>query len=90
MVDLRMPEINGLDVLRAICDVDPTCQVILMTGESSVDTAIEAVQLGALDYISKPFDLQRLGGLLTGVRRSIERRERPLQVDAEVAKTFAS
>jgi two-component system, NtrC family, response regulator HydG len=89
MVDLRMPEINGLDILRAVRDIDPTCQVILMTGESSIDTAIEAVKLGALDYISKPFDLQRLGGLLTGVRKSIERRERLLQADAEVAKTFA-
>ena len=57
MVDLRMPDINGLDVLRAIREIDPTCQIILMTGDPSVDTAIEAVKLGALDYISKPFDL---------------------------------
>src|ERR1700730_5362715 len=89
IVDLMMPDINGLDVLRAIREIDPTCQVILMTGQSSVDTAIEAVKLGALDYISKPFDLKRLGGLLTGVSKSIERRERLLQTDAEVAKTFA-
>ena len=89
MVDLHMPDINGLDVLRAIREIDPTCQVILMTGQSSVDTAIQAVKLGALDYLSKPFDLQRLGGLLTGVRKSLDRRERLLQADAEVAKTFA-
>jgi DNA-binding NtrC family response regulator len=60
-----------------------------MTGQPSVDTAIEAVKLGALDYISKPFDLTRLGGLLTGVCKGIERRERLLQADAVVAKTFA-
>jgi two-component system response regulator HydG len=89
IVDLMMPDINGLDVLRAIRDIDPACQIILMTGQSSVDTAIEAVKLGALDYIGKPFDLKRLGGLLTGVRKSIERRERLLQADAEVAKTFS-
>jgi two-component system response regulator HydG len=89
IVDLMMPDINGLDVLRAIREIDPTCQIILMTGQSSVDTAIEAVKLGALDYISKPFDLKRLGGLLTGVRKSIERRQRLLQADAEVARTFA-
>src|SRR4029450_12687692 len=64
LVDLMMPDINGLDVLRAIRDIDPTCQIILMTGQPSVDTAIEAVKLGALDYIGKPFDLTRLGGLL--------------------------
>jgi CheY-like chemotaxis protein len=39
IVDLMMPEMNGLDVLRAIRDVDPACQIILMTGQSSVDTA---------------------------------------------------
>jgi two-component system response regulator HydG len=89
IVDLMMPEINGLDVLRAIREIDPTCQIILMTGQSSVDTAIEAVKLGALDYISKPFDFKRLGGLLTGVCKNIERRERLLQADAEVARTFA-
>jgi len=89
LVDLMMPDINGLDVLRAIRDIDSTCQIILMTGQPSVDTAIEAVKLGALDYISKPFDLTRLGGLLTGVCKGIERRERLLQADAVVAKTFA-
>jgi two-component system response regulator HydG len=89
IVDLNMPDINGLDVLRAIRDIDPTCQVILMTGQSSVDTAIEAVKLGALDYLRKPFELKRLGGLLTGVCKNIERRERLLQADAEVARTFA-
>jgi two-component system response regulator HydG len=89
IVDLLMPDINGLDVLRAIREIDSACQVILMTGQSSVDTAIEAVKLGAIDYIAKPFDLKRLGGLLTGVRKSIERRERLLQADAEIATTFA-
>ena len=89
IVDLMMPDIGGLDVLRAIREADPTCQTILMTAHASVDTAMEAVKLGALDYISKPFDFERLGGLLTGVRKNIERRERLLQVDADVAKSFA-
>jgi two-component system response regulator HydG len=89
LVDLNMPDINGLEVLRAIPAIDPTCQIILMTGQPSVDTAIEAVKLGALDYLSKPFDLERLGSLLTGVRKHIERRERLVQVDVDVAQRFA-
>jgi len=88
IVDLRMPEMNGLDVLRAIHAIDPTCQVVLMTGDLSVDSAIEAVKLGALDYIGKPFDRARLGALLTGVCKGIERRQKLLQVDGDLGKSF--
>ena len=64
LVDLRMPELSGLDVLRAIRSVQPQCQVILMTAHAAVDSAIEAVKLGALDYLSKPLDFNRLRQLL--------------------------
>ena len=77
LVDLRMPDVGGLDVLRAIRDIDPRCQVILMTGYASVDTAVEAIKLGAIDYLSKPLDFARLEQLLTGVRDEIERRAQP-------------
>lgn len=56
LVDLRMPEVGGLDVLRAIRDGNPRCQAVLMTGYASVDTAVEAIKLGATDYLSKPLD----------------------------------
>jgi DNA-binding NtrC family response regulator len=86
LVDLQMPEIGGLDVLRAIREADPACQVILMTGNATVDTAIEAVKGGALDYLSKPFDSARLRELLTTVRDDLARRERLMDVDADVAR----
>jgi two-component system response regulator AtoC len=86
MVDLRMPEVNGLAVLRAIRDIDPACQVILMTGEATVDSAIEAVKLGALDYLTKPFDLPRLRDVLTTVKRGLERRGEMLATDSEAAR----
>src|SRR5688572_23002982 len=56
IVDLRMPQVDGLEVLAAIRAADPGCQVILMTGDLTVDTAVQAVKAGALDYLSKPFD----------------------------------
>ena len=68
MVDLRMPDVGGLDVLRAIREIDPQCQAVLMTGYASVDTAVEAIKLGAMDYLSKPLDFGRLEQLLTDVR----------------------
>src|SRR5438874_10617765 len=64
IVDLRMPEVGGLDLLKAIRNAAPNCEVILMTAGASVDSAIEAVKLGALDYLQKPLDLARLGELL--------------------------
>ena len=74
LVDLRMPELGGLDVLRAIRQVQPECGVILMTGHASVDTAIEAVKLGALDYLTKPLDIERLRQLLDQAREDAARR----------------
>ncbi|MBI3403818.1 MAG: sigma-54-dependent Fis family transcriptional regulator [Acidobacteria bacterium] len=86
LVDLQMPELNGLDVLHAMRAADSDCQVILMTGNATVDTAVQAVQGGALDYLEKPFDFDRLRRLLVGVREGIDRREALLQADARVAK----
>src|SRR5206468_8327315 len=77
-----------IEVLRAVRAAEPGCQVILMTGHATVDTAIEAVKAGALDYIAKPFDLTRLRELLITVREGIRRRERLLQGDADVATRF--
>ena len=86
MVDLRMPEVGGLDVLRAIRDIDPACQAVLMTGYASVDTAVEAIKLGATDYLSKPLDFPRLEQLLAGVRDDLERRRSLMSLESDVAR----
>src|SRR3954467_9436200 len=86
MVDLRMPDVGGLDVLRAIRDIDPRCQAVLMTGYASVETAVEAIKLGATDYLSKPLDFERLEALLTGVRDDLERRRSLLSMESDVAR----
>ena len=86
MVDLRMPDVGGLDVLRAIRDIDPQCQAVLMTGYASVDTAVEAIKLGAMDYLSKPLDFARVQQLLATVRDEIERRRSVLALESDVAR----
>jgi DNA-binding NtrC family response regulator len=88
IIDLQMPGVGGIDVLKAIRAEDPRCQTILMTGNATLDTAIEAVKAGALDYLTKPFDSARLQGLLVTVREGIRRRERLMAVDADVARQF--
>jgi two-component system response regulator HydG len=59
-----------------------------MTAEATVESAIEAVKLGALDYLSKPLDFDRLREILGGVRYSIARRQRLLAADTELANRF--
>jgi two-component system response regulator HydG len=86
LVDLRMPDIGGLDVIRAIREINPQCQAVLMTGYASVDTAVEAIKLGAMDYLSKPLDFDRVEQLLTSVRDEIERRRSLLTIEGDVAK----
>jgi two-component system, NtrC family, response regulator HydG len=86
MLDLRMPDIGGIEVLRAIRESNPNCQAVLMTGYATVDTAVEAIKLGAMDYVSKPLDFARLQSMLEGVREEIERRRSVLSMERDLAK----
>jgi len=88
LLDRNMPEVGGVELLKAIREIDPACQVILMTADATVESAIEAVKLGALDYLSKPLDFDRLRELLGGVRHGIARRQRLLAADTELATRF--
>ena len=88
MVDLRMPDVNGLDIVRALRKADSKATVVLMTGFGSIDSAVEAVKLGAADYLTKPFDLDRLKGTFATVRDEAQRRARMLELDREVAQQF--
>lgn len=60
ILDLKMPEMDGLEVLVKAKDIIPKLPVIMITAHGSIDTAIEAMKLGAIDYITKPFDLDEL------------------------------
>src|SRR5262249_24165964 len=88
IIDIGLADIDGFSILREIKAADPTSQVILMTNAATVDSAIEAIKAGALDYITKPFDIDRLRELLITVRKSMERRETLLRIDADVARQF--
>lgn len=88
LVDLRIPGTTGMEVLRAIRERDPACQVILMTGHGSIESAVEAVKLGALDYLTKPLDLERIADVLTSVRQTLERRRSLMAADTDLAHRF--
>jgi len=86
MVDLRMPDVNGLDLLRQIRATVPGCEVILMTGHAAVDSAVEAIKLGAREYLAKPFDNDRVRELLTDIRVELERRAHVTALESQVAR----
>jgi two-component system nitrogen regulation response regulator GlnG len=64
MLDIRLPDQSGLDVFRQLHDLDPKVPVILMTGNGTTETAIEAMRLGAFDYMVKPLDPEPLRQLI--------------------------
>jgi two-component system, response regulator RegA len=54
VVDLRLPESNGLELIRALRNIDATTKIVVLTGFGSIATALEAVRLGATHYLTKP------------------------------------
>jgi DNA-binding NtrC family response regulator len=71
ITDLQLPGADGLDVLRAARDANPSCFVVIVTGYASLDSAIQAVRLGAYDYLTKPFSLGQLDVLLKRVQEHL-------------------
>ncbi len=72
ILDLRMPGLNGIEVLEQIKQISPNTEVIIMTGHASIETAMEAVRLGAFDYITKPCKMAQIETIL---RKAVEKRE---------------
>lgn len=69
LMDNHLPKMSGLEAFKKIKAIDPEMLLILMTAYAGVDTAVEALKLGAFDYIVKPFDLNDLKAL---IRRTLE------------------
>jgi two-component system, NtrC family, response regulator AtoC len=67
IVDLKLPDGSGLDLLHRIKDTFPDVSVIILTGHATVDSAVKALKVGAEDYVTKPVDLPRLQVILKSV-----------------------
>jgi DNA-binding NtrC family response regulator len=72
ITDLKMPEIDGIEVLRRIKEIDDSIAVLIITAFENTNTIVEAMQLGAYDYIDKTFDLKRIQYV---VKKAIESRK---------------
>lgn len=69
VTDLRMESIGGMEILRAVADMQGEAKVIMITAFGSIPSAIEAMKAGAFDYLSKPFEVEEL---ILGVRKAVE------------------
>ncbi len=76
LTDLMMPEMDGIELLAAAREIDPNLISIVMTGHATIDTAVSAMQSGAMDYIQKPF---RLNAVIPVLRRALAMRTLRIQ-----------
>jgi two-component system response regulator PilR (NtrC family) len=89
LLDLLMPGMDGIEVLRRIKKIDPVAAVIILTAYGSVESAIAAMKIGALDYIQKPF---KHDDFLLTIERAVERRrlqEENLRLKEELKLKFS-
>lgn len=78
LLDVLLPGIGGIEVLKKVRALNPQTQVIMVTGQGKLKTAVEAIKLGAFDYIHKPFDIDELRLI---VKKAIEKRRFREEID---------
>jgi two-component system response regulator RegA len=78
VVDMRLPDQSGLDVVRQLKAIDPSTAIVVLTGYGSIATALESVRLGAIHYLTKPTDADRI---LAAFQHGLAARPRDLPTD---------
>ncbi len=87
LLDLRMPKVSGMELLERIVAWDPGIDVILLTGHYSTDSAVEAIQKGACDYLTKPVSPVVLRQRIEKIMADARKRHRALQLEGELLET---
>jgi two-component system response regulator FixJ len=83
ITDVRMPDITGIDLLKKVKEVNPDLPVIVITGHGDIALAVEAMKIGAMDFLEKPFDDDHL---LSAVRTALDRDAEATRRHAELAE----
>lgn len=89
ITDLRMPKMNGMEILQAVKAVSPSMPVILITAYSTVDSAIQAMKLGASDYVAKPFKNDELCAAVENVFEKSRLREENRRLKQELDEKYS-
>ena len=88
LLDLVMPGVEGMEMLQRVVEIAPGTDVILMTGQYSTDSAVEAIQKGASDYLPKPFSIEKLRQRVRQLTDEARRRQRGAELENDLAETF--
>jgi DNA-binding NtrC family response regulator len=88
LLDLVMPKANGIEILERISAVDPGVDIILVTGHYSTESAVEAIQKGAADYLTKPLDIEKLRSRIATLVADAEVRRNTLRLDQELIDAY--
>jgi DNA-binding NtrC family response regulator len=88
LLDLVMPKVSGMEILEKIVNVDPGAEVILITAHYSTESAVEAIQKGASDYLTKPLDIGRLRSRIDSLLADAEKRQKSLRLDQELIDAY--
>jgi DNA-binding NtrC family response regulator len=88
LLDLVMPKVSGIEILERIVSVDPGVDVILITAHYSAESAVEAIQKGATDYLTKPLDVGKLRARIANLLSEAEARQKTLRLDQELIDAY--
>ena len=69
VLDLAMPDMDGIETLTRLLEIDKNLQVIMLTGRATVQKGVEAIKLGAVDFLEKPADITALVGKVTAAQQ---------------------
>ncbi len=90
VTDLKMPEMTGIELLQGIREVDDSLPVIIATGYSSVENAVEALRLGATDFLRKPYDMDELLHQIEQLLQHRELEQENRELRRQLARTSAA
>ena len=84
LLDLVLPNVSGMELLERIVGIDPGVDVIVITAHYSTDSAVEAIQKGACDYLNKPLDVEKLRSRVASLMRDANTRQLTLRLEHEL------
>lgn len=83
LVDMRLNGASGLSVVEHLKSISPDCRIVILTGYGSISTAVEAIKLGAINYLTKPADIEKIEYALLGKTVEESKQKQPITLSQQ-------